>query len=309
MLPVRDVNGIVRAEPLEIYTGTGGRTAGVTEHNVAREQFYRGRRERELVPLGLFLIDLSSYGVLWWIAFAALAFIAARVGRWYGVLACQVLLALLILCLDVAARQKQMSAPGWDPNGPDMDAVFSVGVVLRVVLVNSILLPVSLAGVWLSHRAGGDRRRAGSGDIMGIFKRLLEHRRFAKQRASLLEAASRGDTPAVLAMLDDGLEVDAEDHGVTALFMAATDRAYETVAALLGRGADANAKEEEHSVTALMQAVASGDVRIVRALLDAGAEVNAWDWMGQAALDYTDDEQIADLLRRAGAEHGPGSSP
>jgi hypothetical protein len=108
------------------------------------------------------LIDLSSYGVLWWIAFAALAFTATRFGRWYGVVAGQILLAILILCLDVAARQAQMRAPGWDPNqAPDMDAVFGVGIVIRVILVNTLLLPVSLAGVWLARRAGTDRRSPG----------------------------------------------------------------------------------------------------------------------------------------------------
>ncbi|MES2459353.1 MAG: ankyrin repeat domain-containing protein [Armatimonadota bacterium] len=151
-------------------------------------------------------------------------------------------------------------------------------------------------------------QESSGGDMAGIFKRLQDHRCKVKLKTSLLNAASRGDTPVVLAILDEGLSVDADNHGVTALFMAATDGRHETVEALLKRGADANAKDEEHSVTALMQAVDSGDVRIVRALLEAGAEVNVFDWMGQAALDYTDDTEIRDVLRRAGAEHGPEAS-
>jgi hypothetical protein len=100
-----------------------------------------------------FLNDLGSYGPLWWIAFVGIAFTAARLGRWWGVFASQMIVGLLILGIDVAWISEQMLAPGYQVGqGPDMDAAFAFGVMARVVLANILLLPVSIAGILLPRR-------------------------------------------------------------------------------------------------------------------------------------------------------------
>jgi hypothetical protein len=73
----------------------------------------------------------------------------------YGV-APHLLVAVAVVLLDVQWIQSEMREPGWSGE-PDQDIVFAIGVLLRVVLVNAVLLPVGL--IALRFRQGRARRR------------------------------------------------------------------------------------------------------------------------------------------------------
>jgi hypothetical protein len=94
--------------------------------------------------------QLASYGILWWLTFAAVAFCLARFGRLWGVIAGHVLIAIIVTALDLQWIQAEMHRPGWNGQ-PDQDFVFMIGVLVRIVLINTFLLPASVAG-WLSRR-------------------------------------------------------------------------------------------------------------------------------------------------------------
>lgn len=102
--------------------------------------------------------QLATYGIVWWLALAAIAFVFARLGRFWGIIAGHVLIAVIVAALDEQWIQAEMRRPGWDGQ-PDRDFVFSIGVVIRVVLVNTLLLPVSALG-WLLRRSPAARQVA-----------------------------------------------------------------------------------------------------------------------------------------------------
>lgn len=73
--------------------------------------------------------------------------------------------------------------------------------------------------------------------------------------------------------------------------------------ALLGQGADVNARDAEHGETPLMLAVKFAGVDMVRSLLEAGAEVDARDDRGRTALFYAPvSSAVSEALLRAGAD-------
>ncbi len=152
-------------------------------------------------------------------------------------------------------------------------------------------------------------------------------------------AAEKGDTNQVLALLDQGANIEASRNYMTALMWAASEGHADTVHALLKRGAkinprvlydwdsfqfaamggnpeivrlflkqgaDANTKDPEHEVTVLMQAAQNGYLEAVRLLLDHGAEINARDSItGASALSYAASPEIEALLKQRGAEEDP----
>ena len=88
--------------------------------------------------------QLLSYG-LWWAVFIAIAVVGAKKGRWLGIFAGHCVIAVMILFLDIAWIRSEMSKPGWSPDtGPDMDIVFDIGVLARIILVNLTLMPLSI---------------------------------------------------------------------------------------------------------------------------------------------------------------------
>ena len=102
-------------------------------------------------------------------------------------------------------------------------------------------------------------------------------------RRALMRAAADGDTAAVQALLDKGVDVNETNttDGSTALMMAALAGHTETAQVLLDAGADVNAEvagrtdSEDGYTTALMMAAGEGHTSTVQALVDAGADVNA----------------------------------
>lgn len=100
----------------------------------------------------------------------------------------------------------------------------------------------------------------------------------------LVDAAKRGDAPAVAALLDAGVSVaSAGADGSTALHWASHRDDAETVARLLDAGADVDAATDL-GVTALWAASQNGSVAVVEALLEAGADSNRALLAGETAL-------------------------
>jgi hypothetical protein len=100
--------------------------------------------------------QLTSYGVWPWVLFVAIALVAALLLRVPGIFLGHVLVAVAVVIFDVQWIQSEMRKPGWDGQ-PDQDFVFMMGVAVRIVLINTTLLPVSVLALRLRrslHRAG-----------------------------------------------------------------------------------------------------------------------------------------------------------
>ncbi len=90
--------------------------------------------------------------------------------------------------------------------------------------------------------------------------------------SQLIEAASRGETKKVKALLDAEADVEAKNNnGHTALMLAALSGNTDTAKALLEAGADLEAKNNNGG-TALMSAAQQGHTEIVELLKKAGVK-------------------------------------
>lgn len=128
---------------------------------------------------------------------------------------------------------------------------------------------------------------------------------------ALMKAAWCGDTTAITAMLDDGIDVNSEAAGgITALMFAAWSGRLATVQALLARGAEINAQTAAGS-TSLMFAATTGHTAVVQVLLDGGARVNTEARKGSTAMMEAASEghpDIVRLLRQAGKKEACAAS-
>lgn len=106
------------------------------------------------------LFEMTSYGVGPWLAFMAVAVLAARTLGGPGVVLGHLLIAGAVIALDIRWAQSAIRKPGWDPNaGPDLDFVFMFASLVRALLVNTALLPVSIL-VLRSRRRPANRSAA-----------------------------------------------------------------------------------------------------------------------------------------------------
>ena len=97
------------------------------------------------------LWQLLSYSIVSWLAFALIVFCTARCGGWWLIPLGHIGVASIIVFLDVRWIQEAMAEPGW--NGvPDMDIIFATGVMARILIINTALLPVTASGIWLRQR-------------------------------------------------------------------------------------------------------------------------------------------------------------
>ena len=85
-------------------------------------------------------------------------------------------------------------------------------------------------------------------------------------------AARKGDTAALKAFLDSGVDVNAKTrYGATALSYACDKGHIEVVKLLIERGADVNAKDTFYGEVPLGWALSKDHIQIVKLLLDKGA--------------------------------------
>ena len=97
--------------------------------------------------------QLLSYGIPAWLTFVGITLLVTwRFGLW-GLVLGQVLVAVVIVVLDVKWILTEIRRPGWD-GLPDMDIVFQIGVGFRIVLINSVLLPIGILAVLAKRRRG-----------------------------------------------------------------------------------------------------------------------------------------------------------
>jgi len=102
--------------------------------------------------------------------------------------------------------------------------------------------------------------------------------------SKFLAAAESGDTAKIAESLNKGTEIDVTDeHGQTALMLAAYEGHVDTVRLLLQHGASPDLQNRIGG-TALMLASFNGHLEVVTELLKAGAEVNAKSQNGYTAL-------------------------
>src|SRR5687768_9475165 len=102
------------------------------------------------VPLWL-LSQLFSYSPLTWLTLIAIAFYFARWAGLLGMFAAHLLTAVLIVILDVRWVTTAMRTPDWDGT-PDLDVVFHIGVLARILLINTVLIPISVWALSLRRR-------------------------------------------------------------------------------------------------------------------------------------------------------------
>jgi ankyrin repeat protein len=123
---------------------------------------------------------------------------------------------------------------------------------------------------------------------------------------AIADAAMRGERASVLAMIKQGVDVNApQGDGVTALHWAARHGDAETVAALVAAGANARAATEFGAYTPLHLAAERGAAPIVKALLAAGAVVDARTATGATPLMFgaaSGDTAAVAALLDAGAD-------
>ena len=108
-----------------------------------------------------------------------------------------------------------------------------------------------------------------------FFVSLLSLNSYADDAKDLIEAALKGDTAGVKALLDKGADVNAKGkYDQTALILASENGHTQIVNLLLNKGADVNIQMAGSHFTALMMASENGHAAIVRDLLAKGADVN-----------------------------------
>ncbi|HET9272543.1 MAG TPA: ankyrin repeat domain-containing protein [Vicinamibacterales bacterium] len=106
----------------------------------------------------------------------------------------------------------------------------------------------------------------------------------AAGKVPLVDAADRGDLPAVRTLLTQKADVNAaREDGLTALHAAVNADRLDIAEALLRAGANASAKDR-YGLTPIYLASLNGSVPLIQRLLEAGADPNAVDPGGETAL-------------------------
>ncbi len=129
--------------------------------------------------------------------------------------------------------------------------------------------------------------------------------RDAGGRSPLAWAAAMGEVAIVAELIKRGADTSAAGrNGRTPLMLAAASDHLQVAVSLVFGGADVNARNPVNGNTALMLAANRGALAVVEALMAAGADVNARaddGWTALEAAEMIGDDDIAAMLRRAGA--------
>ncbi|MCG7346301.1 ankyrin repeat domain-containing protein [Sporosarcina sp. ACRSL] len=112
----------------------------------------------------------------------------------------------------------------------------------------------------------------------------------------LISAAAEGDTETILALLEDGAEIDAIDsEGNTAVMAATQNNQNETVKLLIEQGADINIRNNNLD-NVLLYAGAEGLLEIVKLAVEAGADTTVTNRFGGTALIPAADRGHVDIV-------------
>lgn len=118
----------------------------------------------------------------------------------------------------------------------------------------------------------------------------------------MMNAVKLGDTPAVVALLKRGVDVDTTDReGNSLLMLAARDGRLELVDIFLGQRPKVNFRNSAGD-TALRLAAFNGHQAIVEKLIAAGAHVNMSGWTPLIYAAFNGHTEIARILMKAGAQ-------
>lgn len=119
----------------------------------------------------------------------------------------------------------------------------------------------------------------------------------------LISTVDRGYFEIAQYLIDQGADVNAKtlSGGVTPLHLAACKSNVQLVKYLLSKKAKVNEKTTDNQ-TPLMLAAAWGSTEIVKLLIAGGASVNDKDKDGKTALMLTDNPEIINILKHAGAK-------
>jgi len=127
--------------------------------------------------------------------------------------------------------------------------------------------------------------------------------RIIRREEAFLESARRGDATACQAFLQEGVDIDAEVGGETALLLAAGAACSRAVETLLHGKADANRGDPFMGETPLIRAVLSGGTHeMLWMLLEARADPAKQDVSGRMAVDVANAwgrHEAAEILKAA----------
>lgn len=120
-------------------------------------------------------------------------------------------------------------------------------------------------------------------------------------KTALMDAASRGETDELIALLDEGADVNARDEsGLTALMYAIKEGQKDSARALVERGADINAKGKYLGYSAIVLAAKRADVEIVEMLLSSKDKITSSEArfaLGVAQL--TGNSRVMELIKQS----------
>ncbi len=112
------------------------------------------------------------------------------------------------------------------------------------------------------------------------------------------DAAERGDSGAVRALLEQGADANAaQPDGMTALHWAAVGNHVEIATMLVYAGATVKATTRLGGYTPLHLAARNGGTDVARVLLDGGADPNRFTTTGVTAAHFAADADAADVIR------------
>jgi ankyrin repeat protein len=127
---------------------------------------------------------------------------------------------------------------------------------------------------------------------------LIAHGLDVNKNGPIGNAALYGNAEIVRLLLQHGAKVSPKSPGEDALWMAITDRHFDSALLILRAGADVNSKEEYP----LTEAVAQESAEVALALLKRGAKVNAGKGEALIAACESCDEDMVEMLLEYGAD-------